>query len=537
MKRFLAYIFLLYFLGAVAQQNTVSNVWVSDNGDGTFTNPILHADYSDPDVIRVRDDYYMTASSFNCVPGLPVLHSSDLVNWELINYALPKLIPEAIFKSVQHGKGVWAPCIRYHNDEYYIYYPDPDHGIYMVKTQDPYGLWSEPLMVKPGKGLIDPTPLWDDDGKAYLAYAFAGSRAGVKSMLMVCTMNTEGTRANADDVMVYDGHNTNPTVEGPKFYKRNGYYYLFAPAGGVANGWQLALRSKSVLGPYEAKIVMEQGDTDVNGPHQGAWVQTASGADWFIHFQDKGAYGRVVHLQPMHWIADWPVIGSDPDKNGIGNPVLSYKKPDVGGAHPIMTPPDTDEFNKPRLGLQWQWHANLEGTWGFPTSDGYFMMHCQPLSAGSVNLWEVSNLLLQKFPAEAFTVTTKISFEGRQDNERAGLLIMGRDYSALQLKQEKGKLYLSQITCLHADEGGKEVAGKPILLEDNTVYLRITVKQGGICTFSFSNDNSSFENIGMKFTAKEGKWIGTKLGFFALSDEKTNDAGSLKIDWIRFSKN
>ncbi len=242
----------------------VSRVWVADNGDGTYRNPVLHADYSDPDVIRVGNDYYMTASSFNCVPGLPILHSRDLVNWKLIGHALHRLVPEEEFSMPQHGKGVWAPSIRFHNNEFYIYFPDPDHGIYLTKASNPAGPWSEPLLVAGGKGLIDPSPLWDDDGQAYLVYAFAGSRAGIKSVLMVDRMEPDGTRLYGQPVMVFDGSRDHPTVEGPKFYKRNGWYYIFAPAGGVTNGWQLVLRSRDVFGPYEAKTVMAQG----NFPHQ-----------------------------------------------------------------------------------------------------------------------------------------------------------------------------------------------------------------------------------------------------------------------------
>src|SRR5690606_5555549 len=199
--------------------------------------------------------------SFNCVPGLPVLHSKDLVNWNLIGYALNRLMPEEFFSKPQHGKGVWAPCIRYHNNEFYIFYPDPDFGIYMVKAKQPTGPWSEPVLVKSGRGLIDPSPLWDDDGKAYLVHAFAGSRAGIKSLLVIQSMSPDGTAVMNDEVMIIDGHDDQPTVEGPKFYKRNGYYYVFAPAGGVPTGWQLILRSKNVLGPYEQKIVLEQGST------------------------------------------------------------------------------------------------------------------------------------------------------------------------------------------------------------------------------------------------------------------------------------
>ncbi|MBP6760077.1 MAG: glycoside hydrolase 43 family protein, partial [Flavobacterium sp.] len=325
---FLCSIALQTAIGQEKNETNRSQVWVADNGDGTYKNPIINADYSDPDAIRVGDDYYMTSSSFNCIPGLPILHSKDMVNWELVNYALKKQPPFDVYDKPGHGNGVWAPSIRFHNEEFYIYYPDPDYGIYMIKTKDPKGDWSEPIMVKEGKGLIDPCPLWDDDGKAYLAYAYAGSRAGFKSLLAICSLNPEGTLANNnDDVIIIDGHDGEATIEGPKLYKRNGYYYVFAPAGGVPTGWQTVLRSKSIWGPYEKRKVLDQGKSKVNGPHQGAWVQTQTGEDWFFHFQDKFAYGRVVHLQPMKWINDWPVIGTDKDGDGTGEPVATYKKP------------------------------------------------------------------------------------------------------------------------------------------------------------------------------------------------------------------
>lgn len=248
----------------------VSGVWVADRGDGTYRNPIINADYSDPDVVRVGADYYMTASSFNAVPGLPILHSRDLVNWSIIGHAIKRLEPGELFDKPQHGGGVWAPSIRYYKGEFYIYYGDPDMGIFMTKATDPAGEWSKPLLVKAAKGWIDPCPLWDDDGNAYLVHAFAGSRAGTKSILVVNRMSVDGMSLLDDGVIVFDGHDADPTVEGPKFYKKDGYYYILAPAGGVATGWQLALRSRKIYGPYERKIVMAQGNSSVNGPHQGA---------------------------------------------------------------------------------------------------------------------------------------------------------------------------------------------------------------------------------------------------------------------------
>ncbi|AOZ99777.1 glycoside hydrolase family 43 protein [Flavobacterium commune] len=521
----------------VAQKtNEVSKVWVADNGDGTYKNPVLHADYSDPDAIRVGDDYYMTASSFNCIPGLPILHSKDLVNWELVNYALPKQPPFDIFDKPQHGNGVWAPCIRYHNEEFYIYYPDPDYGIYMIKTKDPKGLWSEPILVKAGVGLIDPAPLWDDDGKAYLGFAFAGSRAGAKSLLAVCSMNPEGTVANDDAVMVLDGHLDEATVEGPKFYKRNGYYYIFAPAGGVPTGWQTVMRSKNVFGPYEKRKVIDQGKTPINGPHQGAWVDTQTGEDWFFHFQDKGAYGRIVHLQPMKWINDWPVIGIDNDKDGKGEPVLTYKKPNVGKTFPIMTPPDSDEFNSTKLGLQWQWHANYQVYWGMPTSMGFYNLFCRPMPEKAVNLFDVPNILAQKFPANEFTATSKMTFNARFDGESIGLVIMGLDYSVLKVKQQNGELFISQLVCKNADKKGVETELAAVKLDKNTFYLQTKVKAGGICSFFYSTDGENFKALGEDFKSREGKWIGAKIGLTALREGKINDAGSVAVDWFRFTK-
>lgn len=300
-----------------------------------YANPVLHADYSDPDVCRVGEDYYMTASSFNCFPGLPILHSRDLVHWELAGAALSDYPgpdwfgPDADFHGrVQHGNGVWAPAIRYHDGWFYIFCGDPDRGIFMVRTQDPHGRWEDPVWVVKAKGFIDPCPLWDEDGRAWLSHAAAGSRAGLKSVVFVAPMSPDGTRLLGPSRIVYDGHKTQPTIEGTKFYKRDGRYYIFAPAGGVKTGWQTVLRAESPYGPYEERIVMASAEGTINGPHQGGWVETAQGEHWFLHFQDKGAYGRIVHLQPMTWRSDgWPLIGEDPDGDGIGQPVASYRMP------------------------------------------------------------------------------------------------------------------------------------------------------------------------------------------------------------------
>lgn len=516
--------------------NYVSKVWVSDQGNGTYKNPVLDADYSDPDAIRVGDDFYMVASSFDAVPGLPILHSKDLVNWRLISHALKRQPPFEHFSKTQHGNGVWAPAIRYHNNEFYIYYPDPDFGIYVTKAKHPEGPWSEPELIEAGKGLIDPCPLWDDNGKVYLVYAYAGSRAGIKSIIAVKQLNPEGNKTLDAGVLVYDGHETDATIEGPKLYKRNGYYYIFAPAGGVSTGWQLVLRSKNIYGPYERKVVMDQGKSKVNGPHQGAWVNTQTGEDWFLHFQDKEAYGRVVHLQPMKWISDWPVIGIDKDGDGTGEPVMTYRKPNVGKVYPVQTPPESDEFNRTTLGLQWQWQANPKATWSFMNvSKGSLRLYSDQMPGDAKNYWEVPNILMQKFPAEEFEATVKLTFSPNTkiENEKAGLIIMGQNYASIAIRSKKEGNYLVLGICKAAHKGNAEVETILTKLDVSSLYLRVTVIKGAKCKFAYSTDGLKFEEVGKEFQAEVGQWIGAKIGLFCTRDVKINDSGYADFDWFR----
>lgn len=531
---------------AHAQKPYISEVWVADNGDGTYTNPILHADYSDPDVVKVGDDFYMTASSFNTVPALPILHSNDLVNWKLINHAVDELPPVEHFRSPQHGNGVWAPSIRYHNGEFYIYWGDPDFGIYMVKTDDPAGEWEKPVLVKPGKGLIDPSPLWDDDGRVYLVHAFARSRSGINSVLVVQEMKAAGTKMLGEPVLVFDGNeNGNRVVEGPKFKKRGDWYYILAPAGGVTEGWQLALRSKNVFGPYEHKKVLHQGNTDINGPHQGGLVELESGESWFVHFQDKGVYGRIVHLNPVEWKDDWPMMGEDKNNDGAGEPVLNHKKPDVGETYPIQTPVESDEFNMKAFGLQWQWHGNPEDTWALTSNSGFIRLYGKPFPEGYRNLWDVPNLLLQKFPAPEFQATAKLKFTPHMIGEKAGLLVMGEDYGYVAMERGKDGFQISQIIAKGADAGEPDEIMEVIETESRQVWFRAEVQKGGTTVFSYSTDGKDFNDIGESFQAKEGRWIGAKVGLFAVQprdgapedylDYSSQHSGFADVDWFRIS--
>ncbi len=507
-----------------------------------YVNPIIHADYSDPDVVASPDGktFYMTASSFQSAPGLPILKSHDLVNWAIVNYALPDVPPVDYYQAApRHGKGVWAPCIREHDGRYYIYWGDPDFGVYMVSTDNPEGAWREPTLVIPGKGLIDPSPLWDKDGKVYLANGWAASRCGFNSVITLWELTPDGKKAVGTPRIIYDGNDgVNHTVEGPKFYRKGDWYYMFAPAGGVATGWQLVMRSRNIEGPYEAKIVMAQGKSDINGPHQGAWVTDSEGKDWFLHFQDKDLYGRVIHLNPMVWREDWPVIGNDTDGDGCGDPVRRWTKP-VGnviqGALPLQHSKDASAL--------FQWHADYKPEYGFPLPEGMMRVYGHRTEGVDINLWDVPNLWLQKFPAEEFTVTSRVRVSAKSLSEGAtsGIVVMGRDYARLGLLKKGDAFALQYAVNQDADNGGKETVKDITELKPTRVYaaglmpnlecdvwLRVTVKRDGNCMLSYSTDGRKFKDAG-RFTARVGKWIGAKLGYYSVTPGGVTERGWIDV--------
>lgn len=537
--------------GLAHADNYVSEVWCADLGNGYYKNPVLYADYSDPDACRVGDDFYMTSSSFNCIPGLQILHSKDLVNWEIVSAAVPYALPPVDDAAPQHGNRVWAPSIRHHDGWFYIFWGDPDQGAFMTKAQDVKGPWTEPVLVKPGKGIIDTTPLWDDDGRVYMVHAYAGSRAGFKSVISICELSADASRAITPSRVIFDGHGEHPTCEGPKFYKYNDYYYIFHPAGGVQTGWQVVQRSKNIYGPYEMKVTLAQGNTKINGPHQGAWVDTPTGEHWFLHFQDVGAYGRLVHLQPMTWKDGWPVMGVDKDGDGCGEPVMKYKKPNVGKNYPVNNPRESDEFDGYELGKQWQWHANFNEKWHYCAGQkGVLRLFSYPEPEGAKSLWDVPNLLMQKPTAPNFTCTTKLKFttSDKYLGERTGLVVMGLDYAGVVIENTEKGLALNQVVCLQADKGKLERIVASVPLESDEVYLRAQYRDKGLdkknpldmvvmVEFSYSLDGKRFTAIGEPFRAKEGKWIGAKTGVFCTRPAKEKvDGGWVDVDFFRVTK-
>lgn len=494
-----------------------------------YSNPILFADYSDPDVIRVGDDFYLVSSSFNHVPGLPVLHSCDLIHWEIIGHALQRL-PAPRYDQVQHGNGVWAPSLRFHRNQYWIYYGDPDLGVFMVKSENPAGPWDAPKLVQKAKGWIDPCPLWDDDGRTYLVHAWAKTRAGFNSVLTVHRLSPDGEKVLDAGVTVFDGHENHPIIEGPKFYRRDGWYYLFAPAGGVQTGWQTVLRSRSVYGPYEDRVALKQGNTPVNGPHQGGWVELANGDSWFIHFQERGLYGRILHLQPLRWENGWPFIGHDQDGDGIGEPVSACTPPKTNKISAELCIPTSDEFTANQLGLQWQWQANPDPAWyDLSARPGFLRLYAVSPPDRSANLWLLRNILAQKFHAERFTVKVCLSFYPSAVGERAGMIIMGSDYACLSLRRRQAGVMLELAFCLKADQGGEETIVAAVPLPQAEVFLQVQVQAGGRCTFAYSLDDLFYVPLAGAFLAAPGKWVGAKIGLLALAATAEPFAGDAPV--------
>ena len=464
--------------------------WLSVAAAWAYENPILPYDFSDPDVIRLDKTYYMTFSSFAATPGLQILRSQDAIHWEYADAVLPDTIPGyGHLDACPAGGGVWAPSLRFYQGRFYIYYGDPDIGIFCIRSVDKTDKipcqWEPAVLVKAGKGLIDPCPLWDTNGRCYLVHAFAGSRAGFKSALAVCELSADGLSVIRDDELVFDGHPGNPTCEGPKFYKRGAYYYIFCPAGGVREGWQLCLRSKSPYGPYEVKRVLEQGDTDINGPHQGAWVD-----NWFFHFQDVGAAGRIVHLQPLRWVQGWPVIGDE------GQPVKAQYS---------AIAPMREEFDNRTLAPEWLWSGNRKAIYYYCNIDSsYLRLFTYPAE----EVQTASNLLLRKIPANtAFTFEARVRFTPNprnREHEQAGLIVYGRQSRTL-----------------------------PIPKDEQWWYARIVMDKTQVCRFYLSRDGRVWQLLENAFQAVPGEWVGARVGFYATRDRRPiNDAGYLDIDWM-----
>ena len=521
----------------------VPGAW-GDQGDGTFKNPVVWADYNNLDVITVGADFYMIAASHHFM-GMPVLHSSDGVNWTLLTriYRRLDIDPRYNTPGQAYQDGTWAPAIRYHGGRFYVYVTTPTEGLIMSSTADAAGPWDPWLVVKAVAGWEDPCPFWDDianaggDGpngeKAYLIRSQTGA-----GPLIVQQMSWDGKQLLGTTTTVANG----PTLEGPKLGKRNGYYYIFAPEGGIDNGYQVVFRSSAILGPYQSKTILEQGSTTTNGPHQGSWIDLPSGQSWFYHFQQNGGWGRIAHLEPAQWgTDDWPKAGVDLDGNGIGEPVAQPKKPDVGGTFPITVPASSDEFDGTGLGVQWLWNHNPDDTkWSLTARPGWLRLSAQPLASksgtsaasGSVPFVEDSiifayNTVVQLAMGKVASAVTKLDTTGIVDGQRAGITLFGQTYGWVGVVGTAGK------SVVRANVNGTYTTGPT--LTATTVYLKASMSASSQISFAYSNDGVTFTALGGSATVGRTWFEGIKFGLFSYNLSTATAAGVADFDYFHYT--
>lgn len=500
----------------------------------TYQNPVLYADYSDPDVIRVGEDYYMVASSFHFSPGIPILTSKDLVHWKIVGHVLADLpfhsaynmtgptgLTDATSKPVgegmRHAGGVWAPSIRHHKGLIYVYWATPDEGIFMATAKDPRGPWSKPVTVMAQPKLEDPCPFWDDDGQAYLIHGKVGA-----GPLVLHKMSEDGTRVLDDGVVIAEDKVNLPVLEGPKFYKRDGYYYIFAPIGGVEKGPQAVGRAKNIYGPYEWRSVLVPSDT-VLGPHQGGYVETETGQGWFLHFNSTGAFGRINHLQPVVWKDGWPVMGDAEDGAQAGKPVAEFAAPDTAAKSPNYRLQDSDDFSGPKLGLQWSFSHNPDNRhWRLKGG------HLRLEATQSEFMVTARNTITQILQGPEAIFTTKMSVTDMVDNQRAGLVLFGVKPVWIGAVKDEGKTYVT-FSSAGVETRGPEITGKTI-----TLRAHVTADQK-VATF-YSLDNRHFVPLGdVTPLARFSWWKGSRPGLFTYIKGQSGDpAADNHVDFDYF---
>jgi beta-xylosidase len=486
---------LVSFVGLASAQGNKPLSW-GDQGNGRYRNPVLKSDYSDPDIVRHGDDFYMIASDFHFV-GMQVLHSKDLVNWQVIGQVFDRLDMHAKYDEMKgYSQGTWAPAIRYHDGEFYVFVCTPEDGLFMWHAKNPAGPWSKTVTVKAVAKWEDPCPFWDDDGQAYLVHSYYGA-----GPLMLHKMSADGTRLLDEGKEIYRG----AVAEGPKMFKRKGYYYISIPEGGVSTGWQTVLRSKQVDGPYERRQVLPAGS-----PHQGGLVELENGEAWFLSFKSSGALGRICYLNPVTWGADdWPVFGNE------GTPVDEWKKPNVGKTFPIERPQTNDEFTGTSLSPIWQWNHNpVPDVWSLKKRPGFLRLEAQPSDSLSL----ARNTLTQKLWDDAGTVDVKLDVGAMRDGQHAGFAFMsGGDFGWVGVVQDNGTR-----TIAWADGKGPVVTGRDVWLRG--------VAKGDTARLFFSLDGRTYTDTGVTFKLRFVYWKGARLAIFSYG----GNGGAADFDYVRY---
>ena len=421
-----------------------------------------------------------------------------MVNWQYISQIYSRFDEPGWDGNQHYAGGSWAPAIRYHDGLYYVYFCTPEEGLYMSTAKDPHGPWSPLHLVRRVEKWEDPCPFWDEDGQAYLGRSRHGA-----GPIIVHKMSADGKTLLDEGTTVYEG----PVAEGTKFLKRHGWYYLIIPEGGVGQGWQTVLRSRNIYGPYQRRVVLEQGSTKVNGPHQGALVDAPDGSWWFYHFQETPVLGRVVHLQPARWQDDWPLMGVDYDGNGVGEPVAAWTKPIPSPSAPLLQ--SDDDFSGP-LGLQWQWNHNpVASHWNL--NKGCLTLKAMPADS----LKSCRNMLTQKvvgWQSESTTLVTSSS-----GDNFAGLFCSGKLFRAVGLCKDG--------ICVEAG-GQRQLVRKGRFTK---VWLRVTNdSQQNRHQFFYSFDGKHFISAGDAFPMRAGYWKGIRTGLFCYGT-----SGEARFDYFQ----
>jgi beta-xylosidase len=482
-------------IGSVIGRNSKVLTW-GDQGDGSFRNPVLKSDYSDPDILRHGDDFYLIASDFHFV-GMQVLHSKDLVNWEIIGQVFSRLSMSPKYDEMNgYGQGTWAPAIRYHDGEFYIFVCTPSDGLFMWHAQKPSGPWSETVTVKAIPKWEDPCPFWDDDGQAYLVHSLVGA-----GPLILHKMRADGTQLLDEGKEIYRGK----TAEGPKFYKRHGYYYISLPEGGVSTGWQTMLRSPNIYGPYESRMVFPAGS-----PHQGGLVELENGEAWFMSFKSTGYLGRICYLNPVQWgDDDWPMLGDN------GRPVDKWKKPRTRKSSPIIHPLSSDEFKGAALSPIWQWNHNpVPSAWSLKERPGWLRLTALP----ATDLGKARNTLTEKLWDSAGVIDVHMDAGLMKDGQRAGFAFMsGSEFGWVGVGQENGVRKILWNT------------GDGLTLQGRDVWFR-GINKGEIGQLYYSLDGKSYIDAGQSFRMVFRFWKGGRIALFSYGP----NGGAADFDYVRY---
>lgn len=501
-------------------------VWTPDNNNGTFTNPLMWGDWPDPDIIRVGDNFYFISTSMHYVPGCPIAKSKDLVNWEMISYAVDRY-DEDLKYDMKGGtlylNGSWAPTIRHNKGKFYVGFCTPygrgrEKGNFSICIADKIeGPWERTIFPE---YLYDPGLFFDDDGKVYVVHG--------QGTLYVTELNSDARSVKGENVKIWEKRFKNAHefgggfgMEGAHVYKINGKYYITCPAGGT-EGWQICLRADHIYGPYEHKLIINDDSSyPPNGLHQGGMVQLKNGDWWFIIMQDRGPIGRVPNLLPVNWVDGWPMLGSG------GKDVITYTKPEVGKKYPNNQPLTSDEFNSSTLGLQWQWNHNPDNTkWSLKERKGYMRLK----SSYAETLESARNTLTQRVQGPSSEATVEMDVSGLKDGNIAGFGVFQFPYAYVAVQNEGGVNNI--VMC----NNGNNVQTIPNFTS-NKLWVRVRVNDKDfVAKFYYSTDGKNYFVIGTDLKMGLGlDWTANRFALLNFSTKESGIGGYADFNWFRFT--